>query len=62
MSDGTRRTPEDLRSHRWYGAQDLRSFGRGFGALYLRHITQADQGCDFDFLEPGPPTPEPEIH
>ncbi|MFM8679788.1 MAG: dihydroxy-acid dehydratase, partial [Alphaproteobacteria bacterium] len=23
----TRRKPEDLRSHRWYGAQDLRSFG-----------------------------------
>jgi dihydroxy-acid dehydratase len=25
-------------------------FTRGFGALYLRHIEQADQGCDFDFL------------
>jgi dihydroxyacid dehydratase/phosphogluconate dehydratase len=25
-------------------------FTRGFGALYLDHITQADQGCDFDFL------------
>ena len=37
-------------------------FGRGYGALYLRHITQADQGCDFDFLEAGPATPEPEIH
>jgi dihydroxy-acid dehydratase len=37
-------------------------FGRGYGALYLQHITQADEGCDFDFLEAGPPTPEPEIH
>ena len=37
-------------------------FGRGYGALYLHHITQADQGCDFDFLEAGPATPEPEIH
>ena len=37
-------------------------FGRGYGALYLQHITQADQGCDFDFLEAGPATPEPEIH
>ena len=27
MSDEARRMPEDLRSHRWYGAQDLRSFG-----------------------------------
>ncbi len=37
-------------------------YGRGYGALYLRHITQANEGCDFDFLEAGPPTPEPEIH
>ncbi len=37
-------------------------YGRGFGALYLRHIRQANEGCDFDFLEDGPPTPEPEIH
>ena len=25
-------------------------FDRGFGALYLKHIEQADRGCDFDFL------------
>jgi dihydroxy-acid dehydratase len=37
-------------------------YDRGFGALYLKHVTQADLGCDFDFLEDGPPTPEPEIH
>jgi len=37
-------------------------YSRGFGAMYLKHVTQADQGCDFDFLEFGPPTPEPEIH
>jgi len=37
-------------------------YGRGYGALYLEHITQANEGCDFDFLESGPPTPEPEIH
>jgi dihydroxyacid dehydratase/phosphogluconate dehydratase len=37
-------------------------FTRGFGALYQRHITQADQGCDFDFLEGVAPTAEPEIH
>ena len=37
-------------------------YGRGYGALYLQHITQANEGCDFDFLEAGPPTPEPEIH
>jgi dihydroxy-acid dehydratase len=37
-------------------------YGRGFGAMYLRHIRQANDGCDFDFLEDGPPTPDPEIH
>lgn len=26
-------------------------FERGFGKLYLKHIQQADKGCDFDFLE-----------
>ena len=37
-------------------------FNRGYGALYLDHITQADQGCDFDFLaRPGEnPQPDPE--
>ena len=37
-------------------------FTRGYGALFTRHITQAHQGCDFDFLHGGAPTPEPEIH
>ena len=37
-------------------------FSRGFGSLYLQHVTQADQGCDFDFLAGDAPTPEPEIH
>jgi dihydroxy-acid dehydratase len=39
-------------------------YERGFGALYQQHITQADQGCDFDFLETefGAPVPEPDIY
>jgi dihydroxy-acid dehydratase len=37
-------------------------YGRGYGAMFARHITQANEGCDFDFLERGAPTPEPEIH
>jgi dihydroxy-acid dehydratase len=37
-------------------------FVRGFGALYQNHITQANDGCDFDFLEGTAVTPEPEIH
>jgi dihydroxy-acid dehydratase len=37
-------------------------YTRGYGVLYLKHVTQADQGCDFDFLEGSEPTPDPEIH
>ncbi len=37
-------------------------FTRGFGALYQQHIRQANEGCDFDFLEGTAPTPDPEIH
>ena len=37
-------------------------FTRGYGAMFSEHIGQADQGCDFDFLKAGEPTPEPEIH
>ncbi|MDP6787824.1 MAG: L-arabinonate dehydratase [Rhodospirillales bacterium] len=37
-------------------------FERGYGRLFTQHVTQADRGCDFDFLEAGPPTPDPEIH
>jgi dihydroxy-acid dehydratase len=37
-------------------------YERGFGALYAAHVTQAENGCDFDFLHAGAATPEPEIH
>ena len=37
-------------------------YKRGWTALYAEHVTQADKGCDFDFLEGTAPTPEPEIH
>ena len=36
-------------------------YGRGYGMLFQRAVTQADKGCDFDFLEHGPPTAEPGI-
>jgi L-arabonate dehydrase len=29
-----------------------RIYDRGYGRLFLDHVTQADQGCDFDFLNP----------
>jgi dihydroxy-acid dehydratase len=37
-------------------------YPRGYGKLFLEHIKQADQGCDFDFLEGTAPIPEPAIH
>ena len=41
-------------------------FSRGYGVLYLKHIQQADTGCDFDFLGPeqagSGDAGEPEIH
>jgi dihydroxy-acid dehydratase len=37
-------------------------FARGYGALFEGHVTQANLGCDFDFLEGTAPTPDPEIH
>jgi len=37
-------------------------YGRGYGAIFARHATQANEGCDFDFLAQGPSVPEPDIH
>jgi dihydroxyacid dehydratase/phosphogluconate dehydratase len=37
-------------------------FSRGYGALFSKHITQADKGCDFDFLHAASATADPEIH
>ncbi len=38
-------------------------YERGYGWMFGRHIKQANEGCDFDFLETtfGRPVPEPDI-
>ncbi|CAN7670741.1 L-arabinonate dehydratase [Variovorax paradoxus] len=38
-------------------------YERGYGWMFGRHILQANEGCDFDFLETafGRPVPEPDI-
>jgi len=43
--------------------QPAKRFERGYGWMFSRHIMQADQGCDFDYLETtfGAPVPEPDI-
>jgi dihydroxyacid dehydratase/phosphogluconate dehydratase len=50
----------DLRLSRLGPAEP--KYRRGYGALYLEHVLQANEGCDFDFLRarPGePPEREP---
>jgi dihydroxy-acid dehydratase len=39
-------------------------YERGYGWMFTRHILQADQGCDFDFLTThfGRAAPEPDIY
>ena len=39
-----------------------RKYERGYGAIFSQHVKQADEGCDFDFLEGTAPIPDPEIH
>lgn len=36
-------------------------FARSWAALYQQHVTQANEGCDFDFLQSGGDVPEPPI-
>jgi dihydroxy-acid dehydratase len=58
---------EELAARRQAWKAPAPRFTRGFGAIYLKHIRQANEGCDFDFLEPGgadaaAASGEPEIH
>ena len=48
------------RRARWQPAPSI--YPRGYGWLYSKHITQANHGCDFDFLAAPGQIPEPEIH
>jgi len=57
---------EELARRKAAWKQPAPKFTRGYGVLYLKHIKQADTGCDFDFLETekaqAEPGGEPEIH
>ena len=55
-------TDAELAKRRAAWVEPERHYRRGFGALFSQHVTQADEGCDFDFLLSGAETPEPEIH
>ena len=53
---------EELEKRRAAWKPKSRKFERGYGKLFSEHIRQANEGCDFDFLEGTALTPEPEIH
>jgi dihydroxy-acid dehydratase len=55
-------TDEELARRRATWTPRAPLYPRGFGKLYAQHVTQADKGCDFDFLEGIAPIGEPEIH
>jgi dihydroxy-acid dehydratase len=54
---------EELAARRAAWTPPPRRYERGYGWMYSKHILQANDGCDFDFLETafGAPVPEPEI-
>ncbi len=52
----------ELARRRAAWVQPKAKYPRGFGVIYSERVTQADQGCDFDFLTGTEPTPDPEIH
>jgi len=53
---------EDLSRRRAAWTPPPPRYARGYGAMYSQHIGQADEGCDFDFLEGTAQVAEPEIH
>jgi dihydroxy-acid dehydratase len=38
------------RREAWTGSQQPSKYARGYYSLYIQHVTQADRGCDLDFL------------
>ena len=55
--------PDDelaLRRAAWRPAPE--PYERGYARLYRMHVTQAHEGCDFDFLQGAAPTAEPVIY
>jgi len=55
-------SPEEMQRRKGGWKPPMRKYERSYGAIFSAHVKQADEGCDFDFLEGTAPTPEPEIH
>jgi dihydroxy-acid dehydratase len=57
-------TDEELARRKAAWKQPVTRFERGYGWMFSRHIRQANEGCDFDFLTTGfgAPVEEPAIY
>jgi dihydroxy-acid dehydratase len=57
-------TKEELAARRAAWKQPAPRFARGYGWMFSQHVTQANEGCDFDYLSPafGPTADEPDIY
>jgi dihydroxy-acid dehydratase len=53
---------EELAKRRAAWTPPKPQFPRGYGQMFSQHIKQANEGCDFDFLEGTAPIPEPAIN
>lgn len=55
---------DELARRRAAWTQPPKRFERGYGYMFSQHIRQANEGCDFDYLETsfGAPVPEPVIY
>ncbi|QFT84830.1 L-arabonate dehydratase [Halomonas sp. THAF12] len=54
-------TPDELDARRAAWRAPSPRIDRGYTAIFQEHVTQADQGCDFDILQSGQRQDEPEI-
>jgi dihydroxy-acid dehydratase len=55
-------SPEEFERRKKSWKRPPPKYERSYGAIFSRHVKQANEGCDFDFLEGTAPTAEPEIH
>jgi dihydroxy-acid dehydratase len=52
----------ELAARRALWTAPVSAHSRGYVQMYRAHVTQAHEGCDFDFLQGSQPTPEPAIY
>jgi hypothetical protein len=49
----------DLRLRQW--KPPVEKWQRGYQTMFAKHVTQAHEGCDFDFLAGNSPDCDPDI-